>query len=138
MIDRVFDLQNARVGQITVPLSKVVSVPATALLSEVLALCRQRNLTRLPVLDAQTGRITGIIDLERILYRSDLDLKKTAGHYLAPALFVPESLLVEEVLRRLQRSGGRMAIVLDRTHHEIGIVSLQDILRVIFGEVTAP
>ena len=58
------------------------------------------------------------------------------GDYVKPALFLDEDLRLEVALRRMQRSGQRLAIVLGRDRREIGIVSLQDMLKVIFGEVS--
>ena len=52
-----------------------------------------------------------------------------------PALYLDEELRLEAALKRMQRSGQRLAIVLGRDRRETGIVSLQDILQVIFGEV---
>jgi CBS domain containing-hemolysin-like protein len=136
MINRVFDLQNLRVQHVMVPLANVVSVPAETTMSEVMRICRERRLTRLPVLHTETKRVAGIINLERVIYLQDLDLNKKAADYLQPALFLNDHLVLEEAFRRMQRGGGRMGIVLDRSHHEVGIISLQDILKVIFGEVT--
>ena len=61
---------------------------------------------------------------------------KPVGEYVKPALFLDEDLRLEVALRRLQRSGQRLAIVLGRERREIGILSLQDVLKVIFGEVS--
>jgi CBS domain containing-hemolysin-like protein len=52
------------------------------------------------------------------------------------AFFLPEELHLEEALRRMQHTGGRLAVVLGPDHRETGIISLQDILKMIFGEVT--
>jgi CBS domain containing-hemolysin-like protein len=52
------------------------------------------------------------------------------------ALYINEGVLLEEALRRMQGSGRRMAIVLGLKQQEIGMISLQDILEVIFGEIT--
>jgi CBS domain containing-hemolysin-like protein len=71
-----------------------------------------------------------------VLYRADLDPNKTVGDYVKPALFVDEDLHLEGALRRMQRSGQRLAIVLARDRRELGVVSLQDILKAIFGEVS--
>jgi CBS domain containing-hemolysin-like protein len=51
-------------------------------------------------------------------------------------LYLDEDLRLEVALRRMQRSGQRLAVVLGRDQREIGIVSLQDILKLIFGEVS--
>ena len=73
-------------------------------MDEVLRLCRQRNLTRLPVWQ-DTGnrrRIVGVVSLKTLLYQSDLDVKRTAGDYVKPALYLSEGMRLEEALRRMQ------------------------------------
>jgi len=77
-----------------------------------------------------------VVSLKTLLYQSDLDVKRTAGHYVKPALYLSEEMRLEEALRRMQRSGQRLGIVLGRDQREVGIVSLQDILKFIFGEVS--
>ncbi len=138
MINRVFDLQNLIVGQIMIPLAQVVSVNARAPMSEVLSLCRDRRLTRLPVWEGQGDqrRIVGLVSLKELLYHPALDTGKAVLDYVKPALYLDENLRLEVALRRMQRSGQRLAIVLGRDKRELGIVSLQDILRVIFGDVS--
>jgi CBS domain containing-hemolysin-like protein len=136
MINRVLDLQNVRVRHITVPFPQVVSLDEHTPMSEVAAICRERNLTRMPILRADTKRVMGTMDMDAVLFREDLDLQKPASAYARGALFLAEDLLLEEAMRRMQRTGDRLAIVLDREQRELGIVSLQDILKVIFGEVT--
>ena len=136
MINRVLDLPNLRVRHAMVPSANMISVDASLPLGEVLVLCRERGLTRVPVLDARTKRIIGVINLENILYQDGLDITKAAQEYIQAAFFLPEELHLEEALRRMQHTGGRLAVVLGPDHRETGILSLQDILKVIFGEVT--
>jgi magnesium and cobalt exporter, CNNM family len=138
MINRVLDLQNLTVRQIAIPLAQAVTVTLQTHMREVLTLCRDRHLTRLPVWEAQgePQRIAGLVSLKDLLYKSDLDANKTVADYVKPALYLDEDLRLEIALRRMQRSGQRLAIVLGRDKRELGIVSLQDILKVIFGEVT--
>ncbi len=138
MINRVLDLQNLTVSQITVPLADTVTVTTKTSMEEALKISREKNVTRLPVMEKQSGRdhIIGVISLKKILYRDDLDLAKTAEDYVNPALYLREDLRLEEALRRMQRSGRRLAIVLGPNQKEIGVISLQDILKVIFGEVS--
>jgi CBS domain containing-hemolysin-like protein len=140
MINRVLDLQNLTVAHIAVPLAKTITVPTDLSMQKVLEISREKNLTRLPVVQKEQGRnrIIGVISLKRLLYRDDLDLAKPAGDFVNPSLYLREDLRLEEALRRMQRSGRRLGIVLSRRdQREIGIISLQDILRVIFGEVAS-
>ena len=136
MINRVLDLPNRRVRHVMVPMANVTSVPAETPMRQVLALCRDRNLTRVPAFDSKTGRVAGVVNLEHILYSTDFDPDKPAREYLQPAFFLPEELLLEEALRRMQHTGWRQAVVLGRDNRETGIISLQDVFKVIFGDVT--
>jgi CBS domain containing-hemolysin-like protein len=136
MINRVLDLPNLRVRQVMVPLANAATVAADKPLSDAFALCRERNLTRVPVVDRVTGRITGILNLEHVLFSTDADAAKPARDYIQPALYLPDDLLLEEALRRMQHTGWRLAVVLGRDNREAGIITLKDVLKVIFGEVT--
>jgi putative hemolysin len=138
MINRVLDLQHLSVGQIATALEKAATVTTLTPMDEVLRLCRERNLTRLPVWqdEGNRRRIVGVVSLKTLLYQSDLDVKRTAGDYVKPALYLGEEMRLEEALRRMQRSGQRLGIVLGRDQRELGLVSLHDILKFIFGEVS--
>jgi putative hemolysin len=136
MINRVLDLPNLRVRHVMVPMANTTMVESTRPLEQVLALCRERGLTRVPVADAATKRISGVINLEKVLYLDGMDKAKAAQEYMQAAFFLPEEMHLEDALRRMQKTGGRMAVVLGPDQRETGIISLQDILKVIFGEVT--
>ncbi|MGA2540962.1 MAG: CNNM domain-containing protein [Verrucomicrobiota bacterium] len=135
MINRVLDLQNLRVRHVTIPMAAAATVTASAPMSQALALCRERNFNRIPVLDTKTGQAAGVINLEWLLYSGKVDPSKPAREYMEPAFFLPEELRLEEALRRMQATGCRLGIVFSADHGETGLISLQDILRVIFGEV---
>jgi len=136
MINRVLDLQNLHVRQVAVPMASAITVTRETSMAKVLALCLERNLTRVPVVQESGGRIVGIIDLDKVLFLSDLDPARPAVDYADPPLFLDEGLLLEEALGRMQRNGVRLAITVSRDQRETGLVSLQDVLKVIFGDVT--
>ncbi|MBI4662875.1 MAG: DUF21 domain-containing protein [Verrucomicrobia bacterium] len=138
MIARVLDLQNLTVRSIAVSLPRVTGVAQQTPAKEVLKLCQEHGLTRLPVWQGEgsTRRIAGVANLRSFLYAADFDSEKPIGAYVTPALYLREDLRLEEALRRMQRSGQRLAIVLSTDHRELGVVSLQDILKVIFGEIS--
>ena len=137
MINRVLDLQNFTVRQITVPLDQIVTVETQTSLGDALALAREKRFSRLPVWEMRDGkkRIGGLLILGRLLFRDDLDFQKPAAAHMIPALFFGEDTRLEVALRRMQRAGERLAVVLARDGTEIGAVSLEDILKVIFGEM---
>lgn len=138
MINRVLDLQSLTVRHIAKPIALAATATMTTPVGEVLALSRDRHVTRLPVWETRDGvrRIAGIISMVTILYLPDLDANKPTADFVRPALYVEEDLRLETALQRMQRSGQRMAVVLGRDRREIGIITLTDILRLIFGEVS--
>jgi CBS domain containing-hemolysin-like protein len=137
MIARVLDLQTLTVRQIATPILQAVTVNTEAPVREVFALARERGLTRLPVWETREGqgRIAGLVSVENLLFQPELDLARAVGTLVTPALFLDEETRLEVALRRMQRGGQRLAVVLGRDQRETGIVSLEDILKVIFGEV---
>lgn len=138
MINRVLDLQSLTVRQVMVPLSQATTITTDTSLEQVLRVCREKHLTRLPVWDSRPGqrRIIGLVHVNSLLFQPALDSSRLAGDYAKPALYLDEDLRLEIALRRMQRGGQRLAIVLARDRREIGLLSLQDVLKVIFGEVS--
>ena len=81
-------------------------------------------------------RIIGLININPLLFQAELEPARLAGELVKPALYLEEDLRLEVALRRMQRSGQRLGIVLNRERREIGILTLQDVLKVIFGQVS--
>jgi CBS domain containing-hemolysin-like protein len=137
MVNRVLDLQHFTVAQITTPLAKTYSLEVSSPLREAVRLAQEKNLSRLPVWEMRDGRrrIAGMLDVSGLLFHEKLDVNKTAGEFMSPALFLDDSTRLEIALRRMQRAGQRLAIVLARDGREAGVVSLEDILKLMFGEV---
>ena len=137
MISHVLDLQKLTVGELTTPLAQTTTVELDTPLSEVLRLGRERQLTRLPVWGLRDGqrRIVGVINVDAVLFQGEAGPGKSVADYVKPAVYLGERMRLEEALRRLQRSGQRLAVVLARDGRELGILGLQDILKLIFGEL---
>jgi len=138
MINRVLDLQTLTVRQVLKPMELAVTITTQTPLGEALGVCRERKLTRLPVWEQRERerRVVGLLSLNPLLYQQDVDPARPSGEFVSAALYLEEDLRLEVALRRMQRSGQRLAIVLGRDRREIGILSLQDVLRLIFGEVS--
>jgi CBS domain containing-hemolysin-like protein len=137
MINRVLDLQTFTVRQIAMPLTQVVTVETQTPIGDAMALARERKFSRLPVWETRAGerRVAGLLILGPLLFREDLDLQKPAAAHMTPALFLDEDTRLEVAFRRMQRAGERLAIVLGRDRQESGVVTLEDIIKVMFGEV---
>jgi CBS domain containing-hemolysin-like protein len=137
MVNRVLDLQHFTVAQITIPLAKTFFVEVNSPLREAVKIAQEKNLTRLPVWETRDGkrRVAGILDVTALLFLENLPAEKPAGEFMSPALFLDDSTRLEVALRRMQRAGQRLAIVLARDGSEAGVVALEDILKLMFGEV---
>ena len=81
MINRVLDLQNSTVRNVTIPMDKVVTVSVQTPMREALKLSQEKKVSRLPVWRGEGGnrRIIGVLSLKTVLYQPDLDLAKPAG-----------------------------------------------------------
>jgi putative hemolysin len=137
LINRVLDLQNITLRNVMLPMSKVATVTMETPMGEAMKISRERNVYQLPVWrgEGMDRRIAGLLGLRAVLYQARLDTARLAGEFVKPAFYLDEETRLEEALKRMQRGGQRLAIVLGRDQRELGIVSLQDILGVIFGEV---
>ncbi|MBN2507642.1 MAG: DUF21 domain-containing protein [Verrucomicrobia bacterium] len=137
MIQRVLNLQNLSLRQIAVPIAHVASANVRSTVRELLDLCRRRGFSRLPIwsADASGARVVGLVNVNRLLYQSGLDLERRAEEFVKPALFLDADARLEGALRQMQRTGQRLAIVVEPDRTELGIVCWPDLLKVIFGEV---
>ncbi len=135
MINRVLDLQNRTTAGLTTPWDKTVTFAADTTVAEALVQAREVGYTRIPVWRPEAGRrrIAGVLDLSALLYDEKIDPARRVGDLLQPALFLDDGTRLEIALHQLQRTGRRLAIVIGRNGEEVGIITLQDILRVIFG-----
>jgi CBS domain containing-hemolysin-like protein len=139
LIGRILDAQSLTVGRVARPLEKSVTLSAAMPVSAVLEAGRQGSHTRLPVWnhDGAGRRIEGIVSLKDLLHAEPDPARTRVRDWLRPALFLDESLRIEEALRVFQRSGQHMAIVRGINGAETGLVTLSDIFRALFLEVQA-
>jgi len=137
MINRVLDLENLTVRQIAKPLVEAVTISGEATVADALKHFRESGLTRLPVWQQRGGarRIAGLVSAESLLFGTPPESTRKVAELIVPALFLEENLRLDVALERLQRGGQRLAVVLGRDGQEIGVVSLADILKTLFGEV---
>jgi putative hemolysin len=137
MINRVLDLQNFTVGQIATPFARTVTLEMQTPVGEAMKLARERKFSRLPVWETRDGRprVAGLLMVGPLLFRDDLDFQKPVAGHMTPALFLGEDTRLEIALRRMQRAGERLAVILARDGKEIGVVTLEDILKIMFGEI---
>jgi magnesium and cobalt exporter, CNNM family len=136
MISAVMELGESRIHQVMVPRIDMVSVPVTASYDEVVDAIVQEGHSRMPVYEETIDNIVGL------LYAKDLLPYLKGGAELPPIrtklrtpLFVPESMSVDDLLHEMQRRRVHIAVVLDEYGGTAGLVSLEDLLEEIVGEI---
>ncbi len=137
MIHAVIELGDQRIHEVMVPRIAMISLPSTATYEESIDLVVDQGHSRIPVYEATIDEIVGI------LYAKDLlpFLKATAGErpvlrsILRTPVFVPESMSVDDLLHEFQRRKVHIAIVLDEYGGTAGLVTIEDLLEEIVGEI---
>jgi CBS domain containing-hemolysin-like protein len=133
MIDKIFDLGDTTVREVMVPLVEVVMVPDTASPAEVIATMRQRGFSRLPVYRDRETNIVGVVAVMDLVGRGHQ--ARRVDELMRPPCYVPETKRLDDLLRELQRGRMHLAIVVDEYGGSTGIVTLEDILEEIVGEI---
>ena len=133
MIDKIFDLGDTTVREVMVPLVEVVMVPEIAPPSEVIATMRSRGFSRLPVYRERETNIVGVVAAMDLLHRGHQ--ARRVDELMRQPFYVPETKRLDDLLRELQRGRMHLAIVVDEYGGSIGIVTLEDILEEIVGEI---
>jgi CBS domain containing-hemolysin-like protein len=137
MIGRVFDLHRIAVRQIAIPFARLPTLNVHDNVEAALGRFRESTSNILPVWneDARQRRIAGFLEAKRVIYDPDLKPGEGIARHLSAAMYIDEDTRVHDALRRMQRTGQRMAVVLSRERREVGLITMEDILKVIFGEV---
>jgi len=136
MIRGIFELGETTVGEVKVPRVDMTAVPVTTPLLEALDVILQQGHSRIPVYEENIDNIVGVLydkDLLKYVRENQLDVDLRA--IVRPALYVPESKKVGEFFRELQRKKVHIAIVMDEYGGTDGLVTLEDLLEEIVGEI---
>jgi len=131
----VFELSDKTVRDIMVPREKVVALSLAASEAEVLETARDTAHTRMPVWDESPDRIVGIVNTKDLFHLFSLKGLVILMDAMYPPLFVDPDQPVARLLQTFRRVKRPMAVVRDRDEKFLGIVTLEDILEEIVGEI---
>lgn len=136
MLQAVFDLRASRASQVMVPRTEMVCVPAEATLEELAELATRTSLTKFPVFEGDRDHIVGVAHVKDMVGPiRQQRLHTTARALMREALFLPETVSVADVLTAFRRDRQHIAILLDEYGGTAGLVTLEDLLEEIVGEV---
>jgi len=137
MIKSIFDFRDTTAMEIMTPAANIVSHDLNKPITDLIQIVIDRGFTRIPVYQESPDRIVGILhakDLLKICNRfteQDVDL----SGYLIPAYFITESKPIVDLLKEFQKKKTHMAIVIDEFGAIRGLITMEDILEEIVGEI---
>ena len=136
MISAVIELGDRRLHEVMVPRTGMTAVPVTATMDEVIDTFVREGHSRIPVYNETIDEIVGILLAKDLLpFLKGVDQKPNLHKLLRPPLFVPESMSIDDLLHKLQRRRVHLAIVLDEYGGTAGMVTIEDLIEEIVGEI---
>jgi CBS domain containing-hemolysin-like protein len=140
MIHSVFELGDTIVREVMVPRTDVVFIERSKTLRQALSLALRSGFSRIPVIGEGTDDVVGIAYLKDLVRRTYVHREgesvEKVESVMRPAIFVPESKPVDELLREMQAQQTHVAIVVDEYGGTAGLVTIEDVLEEIVGEIT--
>ena len=139
MIHSVFDLGETLVRELMVPRTEMVWIEADKTVRQGLSLALRSGFTRIPVISENLDNVVGIAyvkDLaKRVHDNPNSEVNEKVEEHLRKATFVPENKTADDLLKQMQRDQIHMAIVVDEYGGTAGIITIEDILEEIVGEI---
>ncbi len=135
MIANVFELSEYKVGDLMVPLSEVTALPEDASIMEAALEVADKQHSRMPIYRNRVDDVIGIVhvfDLLQAAGKSDGRQVSTIAH---PPTYVPETMKASDLLVQLQSETQHLAIVVDEYGGAVGIVTIEDLLEIIVGDI---
>ncbi|MCB9556829.1 MAG: HlyC/CorC family transporter [Deltaproteobacteria bacterium] len=136
-IHNIFELGERRVGTVMTPAARVFALSVELSLPEVLDQVRGNIYSRVPIFDGTRDRIIGIVhakDLVAIAHRLGKQPRRLRD-ILHPAYFVPRTTVCDQLFREFRRRRTHMALVVDEYGRFAGLVTMEDLLEEMFGEI---
>jgi CBS domain containing-hemolysin-like protein len=140
MIQSVFELGDTPAREVMVPRTEMVWIESDKTAGQATSLAVRSGHSRIPVIGENVDDVVGVVYLKDIVRRTqgggDAEKNLRVGDVMRAADFVPESKPVDELLREMQARRTHMAIVIDEYGGTAGLVTIEDVLEEIVGEIT--
>jgi CBS domain containing-hemolysin-like protein len=137
MIHSVFALGDTIAREVMVPRTEMVWIEGNKSASQALTLALRSGFSRLPVIGESVDDVLGVVYLKDLVRRAHAGAADVAvSEVMRPATYVPESKHVDDLLREMQAARTHIAVVVDEYGGTAGLVTIEDILEEIVGEIT--
>lgn len=134
MIESVIDFSDTLVKEIMTPRVDMIYININTHINELVKIINENKKSRYPVISDRIDNIKGVIlskDVFNYLNKKDFSINKI----LRPAFFIPETMRISELLKELQKSKQKFAVVVDEFGGISGVVTMEDIIEEIVGEI---
>ncbi len=140
MLNAVFDFNRLLVRQVMIPRTEIIALPAEYSIENSIAIIVDSRFTKFPVYEGNLDKIIGIVHLQDLLKARQLNNSgpKTVAELTRKPLVVPESSSVWTLMNLFQKHSRHIAIVLDEYGGTAGLITLEDLLEEIVGEIKNP
>ncbi len=139
MIHSVFELGETYAKEVMVPRTEVVWIEKDKTLRQAISLALRSGYSRIPVIGEDADDVIGIVYLKdisrRIFENSEAERNETVESIMRQVVFVPDSKPVDELLRNMQSARVHLAVVVDEYGGTAGLITIEDILEEIVGEI---
>jgi CBS domain containing-hemolysin-like protein len=135
LLQSIVDFGDTLVREVMTPRPDVVAIPEDASLDQLRALFREQEYSRIPVYKDNLDNILGIVFVKDLIRSDGRDGPLALHNLIRPATVVPETKRVPELLKEFQRKQVQLAIVVDEYGGTAGLVTLEDLLEEIVGEI---
>ncbi len=133
-IHRILQFSLRTVKEVMVPLIRVTAIPDTLTMSQALEEFRTSRFARLPVYHRRIDNLIGVVHDFDLLGEDNLE--RPIRSLMRPVAYVPELKKIDRLLAEMQRQGNHLAVVVDEYGGAVGIVTIEDLLEEIVGEIT--
>lgn len=134
MIHAIIDLQSKQAKEIMVPRIDISALPDTATRSELLAIFEKSGKTRIPIFHETVDEIVGIVTAHDVLLDTESE-NEDIHRFIREVMHVPDTITLDDVFEEMKRKKQHIAIVIDEYGGTDGLITLEDILEVIFGQI---
>lgn len=137
LIDSVLEFTDTIVREVMVPRADMITVDRHADVGSLAALTAEHGFSRYPLSDGPDGDVIGVVLTKDVLGAHAAGQEVTeVGDFARPVLFVPETKRASDLLREMQTSKAHLAVVIDEFGDISGLVSIEDLLEELVGEIT--
>ncbi|HWK30725.1 MAG TPA: hemolysin family protein [Terriglobales bacterium] len=136
LIQSVVEFRDKTVREVMTPRPDIFAIPISTTIEAFTEMLRKTPYSRVPVYEGVIDNIKGLIFAHDVLQISDVDARtKTVATLLKPVHYVPESKSVESLMREMQKQNLHFAVVIDEYGGVAGVVTIEDLLEEIVGEI---